>query len=185
MGDGNFWHLGGVTRWNSQFSIHSWTFLAIIFVASQLFLCLFWISLLLWIRCLQHPCSSLVNNNLYKFTQASKNSNSNAQLHFFSNLLTHSWFYSMLFALLRYQVPYIVMNRCLYLNRVMCAHKSCYVFTWNFILFWQKQYAPFVMCPLDLFVKSRNYILGELAEWWGWNRNYEVAQFFFRPKLTC
>ena len=34
-------HLGGVTRWNSQF-------LAIIHVASQLLLCLFWISL--WLR---------------------------------------------------------------------------------------------------------------------------------------
>jgi hypothetical protein len=49
MEDGNFWHLGGVTRWNSQFSIRTWTFLAIIFVASQLFLCLFWISLWLGI----------------------------------------------------------------------------------------------------------------------------------------
>jgi hypothetical protein len=30
-----------------------------------------------------------------------------------SDLLTHSWFYSMLFALPSYQYPYIVMNRCL------------------------------------------------------------------------
>jgi hypothetical protein len=48
MEDGNFWHFGGVTRWNSQFLIHTRTFLAIIYVASQLFLCLFWISL--WLR---------------------------------------------------------------------------------------------------------------------------------------
>jgi hypothetical protein len=46
--DGNFWHLGGVTRWISQFFIHTWTFLAIIYVDSQVFLCLFWISL--WLR---------------------------------------------------------------------------------------------------------------------------------------
>ena len=38
-------HLGGVTRWNSQFLIHTWTLLVIIPLASQLFLCLFWISL--------------------------------------------------------------------------------------------------------------------------------------------
>ena len=48
MEDGNFRHLGGITRWNSQFSIHTWTFLAIISVASQLFLCLIWTSL--WLR---------------------------------------------------------------------------------------------------------------------------------------
>jgi hypothetical protein len=36
MEDGNFWHLWDVTRWNCQFLIHTWTFLAIIYVASQL-----------------------------------------------------------------------------------------------------------------------------------------------------
>jgi hypothetical protein len=46
MEDGN---LGGVTRWNSQFLIHTSTFLAIISIASQLLLCLFWISLQLGI----------------------------------------------------------------------------------------------------------------------------------------
>jgi hypothetical protein len=94
MEDGNFWHLGGVTRWNSHFFIHTWTFLTIIYVASQLFLCLFWISLWLKNRCLQHPYFK----NLCKIAQASKNSNSKAQ-HFLSDLLTHSWFHSMLFAL--------------------------------------------------------------------------------------
>ena len=49
MEDGNFRHLGGVTRWNSQFLIHMRTFLAIISVASPLLLCLFWISLRLGI----------------------------------------------------------------------------------------------------------------------------------------
>jgi hypothetical protein len=49
MEDGNFRHLGGVTRWNSQILTHTWTFLTIISVASQLFLCLFWISLWLGI----------------------------------------------------------------------------------------------------------------------------------------
>ena len=34
MEDGNFWHLGGVTRRNSQFLIHTWTFFAIIYVTS-------------------------------------------------------------------------------------------------------------------------------------------------------
>jgi hypothetical protein len=48
MEDGNFWHLGGVTRWNSQFFINTLIFLAIIYITSQLFLCLFWISL--WLR---------------------------------------------------------------------------------------------------------------------------------------
>jgi hypothetical protein len=111
MEDGNFWHLGGVTRWNSQFLKSTWTFLAIICVASQLFLCFFWISL--WVKnmCLQHPCFE----NLCKIAQASKNSDSNAQ-QFLSDLLTHSWFHSMLFALPGYQFPYTVMNRCLYLK---------------------------------------------------------------------
>jgi hypothetical protein len=94
-----------------NFFIHTWTFLAINFVASQLFLCLFWISLWLKNRCLQHPCFK----NLCKIAQASKNSDSNAQ-HFISDLLTHSWFHSMLFAVPSYQSTYIVMNRCLYLS---------------------------------------------------------------------
>ena len=58
---------------------------------------------------LQHPCFK----NLCKIAQASKNSDSNAQ-HFLLDLLTHSWFHSMLFALPCYQFPYTVMNRCLY-----------------------------------------------------------------------
>jgi hypothetical protein len=111
MEDANFWHLGGVTGWNSQFLKISWTFLAIICVASQLFLCLFWISLWVKNRCLQHPCFK----NFCKIAQASKNSDSNAQ-HFLLDLLTHSWFHSMLFALPGYQFPYTVMNRCLYLT---------------------------------------------------------------------
>jgi hypothetical protein len=105
MEDGKFWHLGGVTRWNSQILIHTWTFLAIVSVASQLFLCLFWISLWLKNRCVQHPC----------FKNLCRNSYSNAQ-HFRLDLLTHSWFLSMLFALPGYQFPYTVMNRRLYLR---------------------------------------------------------------------
>jgi hypothetical protein len=111
MEDDNFWHLGGVTRWNTQFLIHEWTFLAIISVASKFFLCLFWISLWLKNRCLQHHCFK----NLCIIAQASKNSDSNIQ-HFLSDLRTHLWFHSMLFALPGYQFPYTVMNRCLYLN---------------------------------------------------------------------
>jgi hypothetical protein len=94
-----------------NFLIHTWTFLTIICVAPQLFLCLFWISIWLKNRCLQQPCFK----NLCKIAQASKNSNSNAQ-DFLSDLLTNSWFHSMLFALPSYQFPYIVMNRCLYLK---------------------------------------------------------------------
>jgi hypothetical protein len=112
MENGNFWHLGGVTRWNPRFLKYTWTFLAIIGVASQLFLCFNWISLWVKNRCLQHPCFK----NLWKITQASKNSDSNGQ-HFLSDLLTHSWFHSMLFALPgNYQFPYTVMNGCLYLT---------------------------------------------------------------------
>jgi uncharacterized protein YllA (UPF0747 family) len=60
-----------------------------------------------WNRCLQHPCFK----NLCEIAQASKNSDSKAQ-HFLSDLLTHSRFHSMLFALPCYRFPYIVMNRC-------------------------------------------------------------------------
>jgi hypothetical protein len=60
---------------------------------------------------LQHPYFK----NLCKIAQASKNSESNAQ-HFLSDLLTHSRFHSMLFALPGYQFPYTVMTRCLYLK---------------------------------------------------------------------
>ena len=100
-------------------------FLTIIFVASQLFLCLFWISLMAWNRCLQHPCFE----NLCKIAQASKNSDSNAQ-HFLWDLLTHSWFHSMLCALPGYQFPYIVMNRCLYLMMSQpMGHSDVYCLT--------------------------------------------------------
>jgi hypothetical protein len=119
MEDGNlnFWHLRGVTRWNSQSLKYTWIFLAIICVASQLFLCFFWIHIWVKNRCLQHPCFK----NLCKIAQASKNSDSNAQ-HFLSDLVTHSWFHSMLFALPGYQFPYIVMNSCLYL--MLLAHQT-------------------------------------------------------------
>jgi hypothetical protein len=142
-----FWHLGGVTRWNSQFFIHTWTFLAIIYVASQLFLCLFWISLWLKNRCLQHPCF----RNLCKIAQASKNSDSNAQ-HFLSDLLTHSWFHSMLFALPSYQFPYIVMNRCLYLmpsQRHHLLYLISYVFSAHFFGLSTK-FGHSIPRPLDL-----------------------------------
>ena len=50
--------------------------------------------------------------------QASKNSDSNAQ-HFLSDLLTHSWFHSMIFALPGFQFPYTVMNRYLHLRSTL------------------------------------------------------------------
>jgi hypothetical protein len=62
-------------EWNSQLLIHTSTFLAINSVDVQLLLCLFWISLRLWNKCLQHPCFKF----LCKIAQASKNSDSNAQ----------------------------------------------------------------------------------------------------------
>ena len=111
MEDGNFWHWGGVTRWNSHFLIHTWTFLTIISIASHLFLCLFWISLWLKNRCLQHLASKICVKLLKPSKIQIPMPNTS-----FSDLLTHSWFHSMLFALPSYQFPYIVMNRCLYLK---------------------------------------------------------------------
>jgi hypothetical protein len=67
--------LGDVTRWNSQFSIQSSTCLIIVYVASHLPLCLFWISLRLGIGVYKHPCF----NKLCKIAEASINSDSNAQ----------------------------------------------------------------------------------------------------------
>ena len=74
-----------------------------------------------WNRCLQQPCFK----NLCKIAQASKNSDSNAQ-HFLLNLLTHSWFHSMLSTLPGYQFPYIVMNMCFYLSP---SHAHCWLQT--------------------------------------------------------
>ena len=108
--DVNFWHLGGATRmelpiFNTNmnfFSHHFYCFtIAPLFGLDKS---------TAWNRCLQHPCFK----NLCKIAQASKNSDSNAQ-HFLSDLLTHSWFYSMLFALPGYQFPYVVMNICFHL----------------------------------------------------------------------
>jgi hypothetical protein len=99
----------GVTRWNTQFFIHTWTF-------SFHHLCCFIVIPLFvldksmtWNKCLQHPCYK----TLCKIAQASQNSDSNTQ-HFLSDLLTHSWFHSMLFALLSYHFPYTLTNRYLY-----------------------------------------------------------------------
>jgi len=51
MEDDNFWHLGGVTRWNSQFLIHTWKFIAII-------LCCF---TFVPLCCFGYPCSYICN----------------------------------------------------------------------------------------------------------------------------
>ena len=48
-----------------------------------------------------------------------------------------------------------VILSCVHISHVMSLLGNC---------FWQKQCAPFVMCPLELFAKSLNHILGELAE---------------------
>jgi hypothetical protein len=104
-------------EWNSQFLIHTSTFLAVISAASQLLLCLFGISLRLGIG----VYNTLASKNLCKIAQAFKSSDSNAQ-HFLLDLLTHSWFHSMLFALPGYQFPYTVMNRCFYLICAQAHH---------------------------------------------------------------
>jgi len=111
MEDGNFWHLGGVTRWKlpifntyMNFSHHHLccSIVSPLFVLDK--------STTAWNRCLQHPCFK----SLCKIAQASKNSDCNAQC-FLLDLLTRSWFHSMLFALLGHQFPSTVMNRCFYL----------------------------------------------------------------------
>jgi hypothetical protein len=84
-----------------------------------------------WNKCLQHPCFKF----LCRITQGSKNLDSNAQ-HFLSDLLTHSWFHSMLFALPCYQFPYNVMNRCLYLSLPL-LQKGAWLATLDTLLpFW-------------------------------------------------
>ena len=72
---------------------------------------------------------------LCKIAQASKNSDSNAQ-HFLLDLLTHSWFHSVLFALSGYQFPYLVMNRCLYL--IYSNLFSTYIFSMIVLTFTPK-----------------------------------------------
>jgi hypothetical protein len=69
-----------------NFYVHTSTFLAIIYVASQLFLCLFWISL--WLRIgVYNTLASKISVEL--LLKASKNTDSNAQ-HFLWDLQTHS-----------------------------------------------------------------------------------------------
>jgi hypothetical protein len=108
MEDDNFWHLGGVTRWNSQILIHTWTFLAVIFVASYMFLCLFWISL--WLRIGVY--NTLASEICVKLLKPPKIQIPTPNTDF----LTHSWFHSMLFALPGYQFPYTVMDLSLSLK---------------------------------------------------------------------
>jgi hypothetical protein len=86
--------------------IRTSTFLAIICVASQLLLCLFWINLWLGIGVYNTFASKIC----VKLLKPPKIPDSNAQ-HFLSDLLTHSWFHSMVFALPGYQFPCTVMNR--------------------------------------------------------------------------
>jgi hypothetical protein len=113
MEDGNFWHLGGVTRWNSQFLKYTWTFLAIICVVSQLFLCFFWISLWVKNRCLQQPCFK----NLCKIALESLQKVRFQRPTLAFRICEHIHdVHSMLFALPGYQFPYTVVNRCLYLK---------------------------------------------------------------------
>jgi hypothetical protein len=95
-----------------HFSIHTWTCLAIIHVVSRLFLCLFWISL--WLRIGVH--NILASKTCVKLLKPPKIQIPTPKTSL-SDLVTHSWFHSMLFALPSYQFPYTVMNRCLYLRR--------------------------------------------------------------------
>jgi hypothetical protein len=100
-----FWHLGSVTRWNYQFLIHTWTFLAIIFVASQLFLCFFSISL--WLRIGVYNIHA--SKNCVKLLKPPKIQIPTANTSLL-DLLPHSWFHSMLFALPRYPSPYCILS---------------------------------------------------------------------------
>jgi hypothetical protein len=128
MEDSNFRHLGGVTRWNSQFSIHTWTFLAITFVASQLFLCLFWISL--WLSIGVH--NTLASKNCVKLLKPPKIQIPTPNTSFRICIHIHD-VHSMLFALPGYQFPYTAMNRCLYLSliyltlRILASSKTIVV----------------------------------------------------------
>jgi hypothetical protein len=112
MKDGNFLHLEGVTRWNSQFYLNIHERLSPSF--ELLHNCSF-VSFRYTYGSRIGVYNTLASKNLCKIAQATKNSDSNAQ-HFLSDLLTHSWFHSMLFALPGYQFPYTVINRCVYLR---------------------------------------------------------------------
>jgi hypothetical protein len=109
MGDGNFWYLGGVTRWNSQFLIHTWTFLAIMF-------CYFTIVPLFDLD------KSTAQIGVYNNTLASKicvkllkppNIQIPTPNTCLSDLLTHHDFTPCsLHSHIGYQFPYTVTNRC-------------------------------------------------------------------------
>jgi hypothetical protein len=109
-----------------------------------------------WNRCLQHPCFK----NLCKISQASKNSNSNAQ-RFLLDMLTHSQFHSMLFALPSYQIPYLVMNRCFYLTRSRWREKSIWMTSSKVKLNqWETATSSIETCKqknLKLVIKAKQY----------------------------
>jgi hypothetical protein len=112
------------------------------------------------IRCLQHPCFK----NLCKIVQASKNSDSNAQ-HFLSDLLTHSWFHSMLFALPGYTFPYIVMNKC---STFWHVQLYCICKHWNkFSLQMDLERVPFDRILVELSFDSTGILVGDQVVWIG------------------
>jgi hypothetical protein len=112
-----------------------------------------------WNRCPQHPCFK----NLCKVAQASKNSNSNAQ-HFLLDLLTHSWFHSMLFALPGYQFPSTIMNRCFYLKSCMPIGVLCFSFL-SFLFFYLG-----VKCQKLAKILCQKYTL----HWLTWSNSMEI-----------
>jgi hypothetical protein len=95
------------------FKIYMNVSLATICVASQLFLCLFWISLWVKNRCLQHPCFK----NLCKIALESPQKFRFQRPTLPFGICEHIHdVHSMLFALPGYQFPYTVVNGCLYLK---------------------------------------------------------------------
>ena len=111
-----------------------------------------------WNRCLQHPCFK----KLCKIAQASKNSDSNAQ-HILSDLLKHSWFHFMPFALPGYQFPNTVMNRCFYLRANGLKFTSNFLTSFFFPLT-SSRFSPFIVLAnyrgSHLFIVSRVFLTG-------------------------
>jgi hypothetical protein len=180
MGDDNFWHLGGVARWklpifNTYLNVSRHHFCC--FIVVPLF---FWISL--WLRIGVY--NTLASIFFCKIAQASKNSDSNAQ-HFLSDLLTHSWVHSMLFALPRYQFPYIVMNRCLYLRGASIYGRRSRGRWFSPINLQETKSSasrPFTLRPTSKGRRNLKWLLFEEAN--GLSKHYKDLGVLFDKKLT-
>jgi hypothetical protein len=154
----------------SQLLIHTWTFLAINYVASQLFFCLFWISLWLGID----VYNTLASKICVKLLKPPKIQIPTPNTSFRICLHIHD-VHSMLFALPGYQFPYTVMNRCLYLRRWRTRNKratshlhtfnACYILTW--CLRWPETMPSFHLCRVFLGLVCAPDSKHKLKEWFG------------------